>query len=100
MADEFDTSPEEENASQWLQDMSGEDEFDSLRRKSARASTVYEDMEVADDDPGTAGSGASSGGLLGRFSPVQGLVLAVLLLFNLIAIFVLILVFTGRFDPF
>ena len=100
MADEFDTSPEEENASQWLQDMSGEDEFDSLRRKSARASTVYEDMEVADDDPGTAGSSTSSGGLLGRFSPVQGLVLAVLLLINLIAIFVLILVFTGRFDPF
>jgi hypothetical protein len=98
MADDFDTSPEQDDASEWLQDMSGEDEFESLRRKSARASTVYEEMEVADDDEVAPTS--SSGGLLGRFTPVQGLILAFLLLLNVIAFFIFIFVVTGRLDLF
>jgi hypothetical protein len=99
MADDFDTPAERDDASQWLQDMSsGEDEFEGLRRKSARASTVYEDMEVADDEEAPAA--ANSGLLLGRFTPAQGLILAFLILLNVIAGIIFLLVITGSLDFF
>lgn len=99
MANDLDTPDERDDASQWLQDLSsGEDEFESLRRKSARASTVYEEMEVADDDDSPAAGG--SGLLLGRFTPIQGFVLAILVLLNVIAGIIFLLVVTGSLDFF
>jgi hypothetical protein len=96
MADDLDTSTDRDDASQWLQDLSsGEDEFESLRRKSARASTVYEDMEVADEEDTPA---AGSGLLLGRFTPVQGFILAFLVLLNVIAGIIFLLVVTGTLN--
>ena len=97
MANELDTPEERDDASQWLQDLSsGEDEFESLRRKSARASNVYEEMEVADDDDTPAA--ANSGLLLGRFTPVQGFILAFLVLLNVIAAIIFLLVITGTLN--
>ena len=97
MANDLDTSDERDDASQWLQDLSsGEDEFESLRRKSARASTVYEEMEVADDEDTPAA--ANSGLLLGRFTPGQGLILAFLVLLNVIAGIIFLLVITGTLN--
>jgi hypothetical protein len=69
-----------------------EDDFDELRKKSVRTSSVYEEFE--DDDEGEGGRPAV-GELLRSFSPGQRLILALLLLLNVIAIGVALLVIAG-----
>jgi hypothetical protein len=79
-----DTEPEDEAEAAFDE----EDDFDQLRRKSARASATYDDIETDVDDEGEGIS-------LSHLSPSQRLVLAVLLLLNVIVITVGILLFTG-----
>jgi hypothetical protein len=73
-----------------------EDELDleSLRASSARAGTLFD--EELDDIDITAMSAPSSSFSLSSFTPGQRLVLAILLLFDIIAIAVGILVVAGR----
>jgi len=74
-------------------------DLDSLRASSARAGSMFdEDMEDADDLDMTliSDTGSASAFSLANFSPGQRLVLALLLLFDFIAIAVGILVVTGR----
>lgn len=68
-----------------------DEDLDSLREKSARASTVYDDLE-ADE--------ASSGGFLSRYTPTQRLILALLLFLDIVALACVILAFTGNLDNF
>jgi hypothetical protein len=71
-------------------------DIDSLRASSARASSMFdEDMEEMDMD--IMLNEGSSGFSLSSFTSGQRLILAVLLLFDIIAIGVGILVVTGRF---
>lgn len=80
-----DTEPEDEVEAGFGE----EDDFDQLRRKSARASATYDDIEMDDVDDEREGLSLS------HLSPPQRLVLAVLLLLNVIVITVGILLFTG-----
>lgn len=66
-----------------------DDELDSLREKSTRASSVYDDLE------GDEESTSSSGGFLGQYTAGQRLILAVLLLLDIVALACVILVWTG-----
>lgn len=66
-----------------------DEDLDSLREKSARASTVYDDLE-GDEQP------ESSGGFLSQYSPGQRLILALLLLLDVVALACIILAFTGN----
>jgi len=82
-----------------IPDTAAADDFDldSLRASSARAGSLYdEDMEDVDDMNLIADTGSASAFSLANFSPGQRLVLALLLLFDFIAIAVGILVVTGR----
>ena len=64
-----------------------EDELDSLREKSTRASSVYDDLE---------GEGSSSeGNVVSGFTPQQRLILALLLFLNVVALACVILFWTG-----
>lgn len=66
-----------------------DDDLDSLREKTQRASSLYDDLE---------GEPESGGGLaeaFGGFSPVQRLILIFLLFLNVIVFACAILVFTG-----
>jgi hypothetical protein len=67
-----------------------DEELDSLREKSTRASSVYDDLE---------GEGESSGGFLGKYSPSQLFLLALLLFLDIVALACLVLVIFG-FLPF
>ncbi len=60
-----------------------DDELDSLREKSTRASSVYDDLE---------GEGESSDGFLSKYSPSQRLLLALLLFLDVVALACLVLV--------
>ncbi len=112
MADDFisdfrDSNFGDEEGPDWVQDLelgsesgstsdsslgeSGEfDEFEELRQRSARAGTVYEDMDF-EEDASTKGSSFS----LNQFTPGQRMVLAVLVLLNVIVGGVAILALTG-----
>jgi len=72
-----------------------EDEFDRLRRKSARSETM--DDELAFDEELPAHS-QHSGFSLSNFTSGQRLVLAVLVLLDILAIGFALLVITGRFS--
>jgi hypothetical protein len=78
----------------------GEDfDLDSLRASSARAGSTFDDsMEEMDDMDMdlVSDTGSASAFSLARFTPGQRLVLALLLLFDIVAIAVGILVLTGR----
>ena len=63
-----------------------DEELDSLREKSTRASSVYDDLE---------GEGESSGGFLSKYSPSQRLLLALLLFLDIVALACLVLVISG-----
>jgi len=66
-----------------------DDELDSLREKSTRASSVYDDLE-GDEQPESEG-----GGLLSQYTSSQKLILALLLLIDIVALACVILVVTG-----
>ena len=63
-----------------------DEELDSLREKSTRASSVYDDLE---------GEEESSGGFLSKYSPSQRLILALLLFLDIVAVACLVLVIFG-----
>jgi hypothetical protein len=65
-----------------------DDELDSLREKSTRASSVYDDLE------GEEQATSEDGGFLSRYTGPQKLILAVLLLVDVIALAFVILVWT------
>ena len=65
-----------------------DEELDSLREKSTRASSVYDDLE---------GDEESSGGFLSKYSGTQRLLLALLLLLDIVALSCLVLVIFGIF---
>ena len=64
-----------------------EDEFEQLRQKSMRTSASYEAVE---EEVSTGSSG-----LLGRFTPNQRLILAILLLADIIVVGLVLLVITN-----
>lgn len=66
-----------------------DDELDSLREKSTRASSVYDDLE-GDEEPKS-----EDGGFLSQYSGSQRLILALLLLIDVVALACVILVWTG-----
>ena len=66
-----------------------DDELDSLREKSTRASSVYDDLE-GEEQPESTG-----GGFLSQYSSAQKLILALLLLIDVVALACVILVWTG-----
>ena len=66
-----------------------EDEFESLRQKSARTSSIYDELEEGEET-------SSGGNFLSGFTPQQRLILAVLLLVDVIAVGIGLLVLTGR----
>ena len=66
-----------------------DDELDSLREKSTRASSVYDDLEGEEE------STSSGGGFLSQYTAGQRLILAVLLLLDIVALACVILVWTG-----
>ena len=63
-----------------------DEELDSLREKSTRASSVYDDLEGEDE---------SSGSFLSKYSPSQRLLLALLLFLDIVACACLVLVVFG-----
>jgi hypothetical protein len=68
-----------------------EDEFESLRKKSTRSSTIYEEMEA---DDGRGGS-SSFTEFIGNLSPGQRFLLSLLLFLNILALGFGCLVITG-----
>jgi hypothetical protein len=72
-----------------------EDEFDRLRRKSARSETMDDDLAFDEELPA---SSSDSGFSLSNFSSMQRLVLAILVLLDILAIGFALLVITGRFS--
>jgi hypothetical protein len=66
-----------------------DEELDSLREQSTRASSVYDDLEGDEYSE-------ESGGLLGQFSSSQKLILALLLFLNVVALACVILAWTGQ----
>jgi hypothetical protein len=82
-----------ERAQQWLEELSADDEFESLRQKSARASTIYEDMAAVE------APAAAAGRPRGRFTPLQRVILALLVFLNVIALGVALLIITERIPP-
>jgi hypothetical protein len=92
---EFDDEPEED-LPEWVGDLTpdelddfgerqvdfsdGDDDFDQLRRKSARTGAAYDEMALEDDDSGNIS--------LSHLRPPQRLILAILLLLNVIVIIV------------
>lgn len=64
-----------------------DEELDSLREKSTRASAVYDDLE------GESASGG--GGFLSKYSAAQKLILALLFFLDIAILACLILVVTG-----
>ncbi|MFZ0547642.1 MAG: hypothetical protein WAM60_19500 [Candidatus Promineifilaceae bacterium] len=55
-----------------------DEELDNLREKSARTSTIYDDLEME-------GAGAKGGNVLSGLTPQQRFILAFLLFLNVIA---------------
>ncbi|MFN2188239.1 MAG: hypothetical protein ACK2T3_05705 [Candidatus Promineifilaceae bacterium] len=69
-----------------------DEELESLREKTKRASSVYDDLE-GDLDMNDGLSGTFS-----RFSPMQRLILIFLLFLNVAALACAILLFVGYFN--
>jgi hypothetical protein len=67
-----------------------EDEFESLRKKSTRSSTIYEEMEAED-----SGGAGGLGGFIARLSPGQRMLLSFLVFINILALGCGCLVLTG-----
>lgn len=65
-----------------------EDDFETLREKSTRTSTVYDDLEAEE-------SGGGAAGVIRQYSPAQRLILAFLLFIDVIAFAFAVLILTG-----
>ena len=70
-----------------------DEELDSLREQSTRASTVYDDLEGEEVSE-------ESGGFLSHYSTQQKLILALLLFLNVVALACVILAWTGNLTSF
>ncbi len=70
-----------------------DEELDSLREQSTRASTVYDDLEGEEVSE-------ESGGFLSQYSTQQKLILALLLFLNVVALACVILAWTGNLTSF
>jgi hypothetical protein len=66
-----------------------DDDLDSLREKTIRASSVYDDLE------GEAEGGGGIGGTFSGFSPLQRLILVLLVFLDVAAFSCALLVVTG-----
>ncbi len=66
-----------------------EDDFDSLREKSTRTSSVYDDLEAEESGEGGVA------GTIRQYSPAQRLILAFLLFIDVIAFSFAVLILTG-----
>jgi len=71
----------------------GEDEFDQLRRKSARTGSMQDEMEMADAENAPSSTGGSFS--WSSFTPGQRLVLALLVVLDIIAVAFGLMVVTG-----
>lgn len=101
---DFDDDPFEETPD-WLLDddlvgsdlvetaVADEDEFDQLRRKSARSGDLDEEMATEVEPTENRRSGGAFA--WSNFTPGQRLVLALLIILNIIAIVFLVLLFAG-----
>lgn len=69
-----------------------EDEFDQLRRKSARSGSLEDEEAEGETRPARSSSGSFS---WSSFTAGQRLVLALLIVLNIFAIIFLVMVFTG-----
>lgn len=69
------------------QTVTEEDDFDRLRRKSTLASAVYDDMSYEDESGG--------GSPLSNLTPLQVIILALLLILDVVALGALVMIFTG-----
>ncbi len=67
-----------------------DEELDSLREKSTRASSVYDELE---------GEERSSGGFLSKFTASQRLLLALLLFLDIVALAFLVFAIATDFSP-
>jgi hypothetical protein len=68
-----------------------EDEFESLRKKSTRSSTIYEEMEA---DDGRSGGGSLKE-FINKLTPGQRLLLSLLIFLNTLALGFGCMVLTG-----
>lgn len=103
---DFDDDPFEETPD-WLLDddlvgsdlvetaVADEDEFDQLRRKSARSGDLDDEMVTEAESAETRRSGGAFA--WSNFTPGQRLVLAFLIILDIIAIAFLVLLFAGFF---
>jgi len=66
-----------------------DDDFDTLREKSTRTSSVYDDLEAEES------GGGGVAGTLGQYSPAQRLILAFLLFLDIVAFAFALLILTG-----
>ena len=73
-----------------------EDEFDQLRRKTARGESLDDDLASDDAFFSEESSSSGSGFAWSNFTPGQRLILALLVLLNIIMGTVGLLVVTGR----
>lgn len=71
----------------------GDDEFDQLRRKSARTGSMQEEMDVEEEAASQSSGGSFS---WSSFSAGQRLVLALLVVLDIIAIAFGVMVLTGN----
>ena len=65
-----------------------EDDFETLREKSTRTSSVYDDLEAEE-------SGGSVARVIKQYSPAQRLILAFLFLIDVVAFAFAVLILTG-----
>lgn len=100
--DTFDDDPswlldnDEDTAVAMTDATDSDDQFDQLRRKSARNESLYDEMETtATSETAATNAPRSSSFAWSSFTPGQRLILALLVLVDIVAILVLVLVLTG-----
>lgn len=91
LRDDFDFSDSDFNSSPSLDD--SPDEFDQLRRSSARSETMFN--ELTEDGIRTSSSSQSSGFSMSNFTPGQRVILAALVVLNLLVISIGLMVVLG-----
>ncbi len=92
LRDDFDFSDSDFNSSPSLDD--SPDEFDQLRRSSARSETMFN--ELTEDGIRTSSSSSRSSGFsMSNFTPGQRVILAALVVLNLLVISIGLMVVLG-----